>query len=90
MYFLFFILGYFFPLNPHPHPTPTPLAAQKIKIKKKMKNMPGDITTLQMCTENYDHMIYTVPVKWCTKDGWTDRQMDGRMDEVTYKGECPT
>ena len=60
-----------------------------------MKNMPGDITTLQMHTKNYDRMIYTVPEKWCTTDGWTDRrrtdrQMDGPMDEVTYRGECPT
>ena len=37
----------------------TTLTAQKIEIKKKKKKKtPGDIIILQMCTKNYDHMMY--------------------------------
>ena len=35
----------------------TPLKTQKIKILKKWKKTPGDII-LQMCTINYNHMMY--------------------------------
>ena len=35
----------------------TPLKAQKIKISEK-KNTPGNIIILQMCTKNYDQMVY--------------------------------
>ena len=43
---LFFILGYFLPFYP--------LTAQKIKISKKLKQTPGDIIILHMCTKNYE------------------------------------
>ena len=36
----------------------TPLTAQKIKISKKWKKAPGDINILNLCTKNYDHMMY--------------------------------
>ena len=35
-----------------------PLTSQKTTIKKNMKKTPGDIIILQMCTKNYDHMMY--------------------------------
>ena len=46
-----------------------------------MKNTPGDIIILQMCTKNYDHMMYgTVPEICCTTEGWTDRKSDIGVD----------
>ena len=35
-----------------------PLTAQKMKISKKKKKIPGDITILQKCIKNHDHMLY--------------------------------
>ena len=35
-----------------------PLTAQKMKISKKKKKVPGDITILQKCIKNHDHMLY--------------------------------
>ena len=46
--------------------------------------MPGDIIILHTCTKDYDQMMY---------GSWgmvRDRQMDGRMEKVTYRGGCPT
>ena len=40
--------------------------------------MLGDIIILQMCTKNYDQMMYGSGDM--VRDGWTDRGMDGWMD----------
>ena len=47
-YFLFWAI--FYPFTPNP-------TTQKIKIKK-IKNTPGGIIILQMCTKNNDHIMY--------------------------------
>ena len=54
----------------------TPLTAQKIKIFKKMKKTIEDIIILQMCTKNYDHMMYG---SWnmVPEMGWMDRLTEG-------------
>ena len=44
----------FCPFNPPPPPTNSP----KNQNFEKMKKAPGDIITLQMCTKNYDQMMY--------------------------------
>ena len=36
-----------------------PLTARKIKIIKKTKKTPGDIIILDLCTKNYDQMMYS-------------------------------
>ena len=36
----------------------TPLKAKKIKISEKKKKSQGNIIILQMCTKNYDQMMY--------------------------------
>ena len=36
----------------------SPLTTQKIKILENWKKKPGDITILQKCTKNHDHMLY--------------------------------
>ena len=46
----FFIFGYFLPFYP--------LNSPKNQNLKKMKKRSGDIIILQMCTKNYDHMMY--------------------------------
>ena len=57
----------------------TPLAAQKMKIFKKMKEKPGNIIILHMCTKKYDQMMYG---SWdMVRDG--DRRTDGATD-----GKC--
>ena len=48
--------------------------------------MHGDIIILQMCTKNYDHMMYGDMVSNRWMDGW----MDGQMEKVPYRGGCPT
>ena len=50
--------------------------------------MPGDIIILHMRTKNYDQMMHSSWEVVC--GGWTDRQTQGRMEKVTYKGGCPT
>ena len=37
----------------------TPLKAKKIKIFERMKKRPENIIILQMCTKNYDQMMYS-------------------------------
>ena len=45
---------------------------------KKWKKTPGDIIILQMCTKNYDHMMYgSWDMVW---DGWMDQQTDRKTD----------
>ena len=41
----------------------------------KMKKGPGDIIILQMCTKNYDHMMYIQFLRYgvCQTDGQMDR-----------------
>ena len=46
----FVILGHFCPF--------TPLKTQKVKILKEKKKTPGDITIVNKCTKNHDHMLY--------------------------------
>ena len=58
---------------------PPPRTAQKIKIKKKKcKKMPGDIIILEMCTKNYDEVMYGSSDMVCNRltHGWTDRKCD--------------
>ena len=50
IYLLFFIWGYFLPFYPPNSP--------KNQNFKKMKQKPGDITILHMCTKNYDQVMY--------------------------------
>ena len=50
----------------------TPLTTWKIKILKKMKKVPGDITILQLCTQNDNHIrkLCNLPLTqglWATK-----------------------
>ena len=45
---------------------------------KKWKKTPGDIIILQMCTKNYDHMMYgSWDMVW---DGWMDQKTDRKTD----------
>ena len=30
-----------------------------------------------------------VPEIWCAMDGWTNRQTEGQMEKVTYRGGAP-
>ena len=71
----------------------TPLTAQKIKIKKKKKNE-------KHAWRNH-HFTYVYQKLWSDDvqflrycawrtDGRTDRQMDGQMEKVTYRGGYPT
>ena len=56
----------------------TRLTAEKSKLKKK-KKMARDIIILQLCTKNYDQMMYS---SWDTVcDAQTDRRTVGRTDE---------
>ena len=52
--------------------TPNSLKNQNLTKWKKT----GDIITLNMCTKNYDHMMYG---SWdmCVTEKWTDGQIDG-------------
>ena len=63
-------------------PRTPPLKAQKIKISKKWKNA---------C--RYNHFTYVYHKLW-SDDVWFlrygARQMDRRMEKVTYRGGCPT
>ena len=71
-----FHLGLFFALLPPSYPK-----NQKKFLKKK--KMPRDI--LNMCTKNYDQLIYG---SW---DVMCDRWTDGWTEKATYnRGECPT
>ena len=45
-----------------------------------MKQTPGDIITLHMCTKNYDQMIYCF-MRYGVR--WTDRKTDGQTDGWT-------
>ena len=76
--YYFFILGYFLPFYPD-----TPLNSSKNQTFKKMKKDSGDIIILQMCTKNYDHMIYGSWGMVC--DRRTDRRMDRKTEKVTYR-----
>ena len=76
--YYFFILGYFLPFYPD-----TPLNSSKNQTFKKMKKASGDIIILQMCTKNYDHMIYGSWGMVC--DRRTDRRMDRKTEKVTYR-----
>ena len=48
--FIFHFEFFFFALSPPERP-------KKSKFKENEKN-PGDIIILQMCSKNYDHMMY--------------------------------
>ena len=56
----------------------TPLTAWKIKKIWKMKKMPGNLIILQMCTKNYDLMMYASWDMMCNRQ--MDRRMDGKSD----------
>ena len=56
----------------------------KNQNKKKIKKTLGDIIILHMCTKNYDHMMYS---SW---DMMHDGQMNGQVEKLTYRSECPT
>ena len=63
-----------------------------IEMGAPPKKKPGDIIILHMFTINYDQMMYSF---WdMVVNGRMDRQMDTGMDEwienVTYRGGCPT
>ena len=51
----------------------TPLTVQKIKILKKIekKTSSGGTIILHMCTQNYDHMMYS------SRDMVCERKTDG-------------
>ena len=55
-----------------------PLNDPKIQDFIKMKKTPRDIVVLNMCTNIYDHIIYS---SWdVVQDGRTDRQTGGQSD----------
>ena len=55
-----------------------PKSPKKQNFKKWKKKTPGDIIILQMCTKNYDHMMYG---SWdMVQDGWMDQQTDRKTD----------
>ena len=55
-----------------------PPKSQKKQNFKKWKKTPGDIIILQMCTKNYDHMMYgSWDMVW---DGWMDQKTDRKTD----------
>ena len=55
-----------------------PKSPKKQNFKKWKKKTPGDIIILQMCTKNYDHMMYgSWDMVW---DGWMDQQTDRKTD----------
>ena len=62
----------------------THLTAQKIKILKKWKKKktPGGTSILHMCTQNYDHMMYS------SRDMVHNRQTGGW--KKWHRGGCPT
>ena len=66
-----------------------PLKTWKIKILKKWKK---SLEILSFYTFVPKIMIRwcMVPEIWCATDGQTDKQTDGRMEKVTYRGGCPT
>ena len=53
--------GPFFALLPRNDPQNQNFAPNKTKNQnvKTMKKTPGDVIILQMCTTNYDHMMYS-------------------------------
>ena len=66
----------------------TPLTTWKIKFlkkwKKKKKKKSLEISSIYMCTENCDHMMY---------DSWDmvhNCQPDRQTEKVTYRGRCHT
>ena len=56
----------------------TPLTTEKIKILKKWKKRPGESIISQLCTKNYDQMMYSSWDMVCNRwtDGWTDGKSD--------------
>ena len=66
----------------------TCLTAQNIKIKKnKIKKINGDIIILDMCTKNYDQMMYGS--RDMMHDRWTDRRTDGQKKYQIEVGTPP-
>ena len=63
----------------------TPLTAQKIKILKKWKQC-MEISSFYIIVPKIMIIWCMVPKIWCATDRWTD----GRMEKVTYRGQCPT
>ena len=57
-FFFFFILGHFLPFFPPNNP--------ENQIFEKMKKTPGDIITLNLCTNNENHDVWFQ--RWCTTD----------------------
>ena len=71
----------------------TPLTAQKIKILQKWNN--GlEKSSFYICVSKIMIRWCTVPEILCMSDGQmggrTDRQTDGQMEKVTYRGGYPT
>ena len=74
-----FHFGLFFALLP---PPPPPNSPKKQNYQNIIK--PGDIIILHICTNNYDHVMYS---SWdMVRKGQTDR----RTEKVAYSGGCPT
>ena len=76
-------MGYFLPFYPPNSP--------KNQNFEKMKKTPGDIIILHMCAKNYDQMMYGSWDMVCNgrMDKQTDRQTEGQMEKVTYRGGAP-
>ena len=74
-----FHFGLFFALLPPPPPPNSPKKQNSQNIIK-----PGDIIILHICTNNYDHVMYS---SW---DMVRKGQMDSRTEKVAYRGGCPT
>ena len=60
-----------------------PLTAQKIKISKQWKQH-LEILSFYTCVPEIMIRWYTVPEKWCTTDGWMDRQKKWHMRWVPH------
>ena len=75
---IIFHFGPIFVLLTTPPSPPPPTNSPKNQNFEKMKKAPGDIITLQMCTKNYDQMMYG---SWYMV---RDRRMEGRTDGRTY------
>ena len=56
------------------------LTTQKIKILKKFKKKHLEISSFYICAPKIMIRWCMDPEIWCTTDGWTDGQMDGRTD----------
>ena len=65
----------------------TPLNSPKNQNFENMKQKPGDIIILLMCTKYYDQIMYGSGDMVCNRQ--TDGRTDGQTKNVIYRDGCP-